>query len=133
MKKLLYILLTVCLFTACSSDDDNNDQTQDYTSFTFIYHANVDYFPNCVAAYKKDNKYYKIADLGDLKKDISSKEITINDKSIKEVYLFTDYLSTIRFDAVYSLKDNTKNNFVISENTKGIEILDKTDQTQYPQ
>ncbi|MFT4221992.1 hypothetical protein [Dysgonomonas sp.] len=29
MKKILYILFAVCLFTACSSDDDNNPTTDE--------------------------------------------------------------------------------------------------------
>lgn len=130
MKQLLYILFAVTLFTACSSDDDND--TQDYTSFTVVYNANVEKLPNCVAAYKKDNKYYKIASLGDLKKNIPSQEVKVMDNSISEIYIFTDYNGVVRFNKVFTLKINSKTTIDLS-NIGGIGVTDKTDPTQYPQ
>lgn len=83
MKKLLSLLFILPLFMACSSDDDNKTG-QDYTSF--VFHQTVDNnLTNCVAGYKKDGKYYKLGDLGDLSKDKYSAEIRVNDNSITEV------------------------------------------------
>lgn len=132
MRNLLYILFTVCLFTACSSDDDN-EPTQDYTSFVVIYNANIDKLPNCVSAYKKDGKFYKIAELGDLVKGKYSSEIIINNKSVNELYIFSDYMNVIRFDDVYELKMNKKNTITIKDGTDGIKVTDKSDPNQYPQ
>lgn len=131
MKKLLYLLLTVTLFASCSSDD--NEPTQDYTSFVFYQPMEIDVnFPNCVAAYKKEGKYYKIADLGDLSKGKYSPEIIINDKSIKEIYLFSDYFGCIRFDDTYHVTENKKNTLVLVDGTKGIRVLDKNNPAEYP-
>lgn len=132
MKQLLYILLGITLFTSCSSDDNNDAPAQDYTSLVF-YQPVDNNLPNCVAAYKKDGKYIKLGNLGDLKKGVTSPEVRINDNSIREVYFFSDFLGGVRFDAVYSLKSNIKNMFTLASDTKGIPISDKTDPTQYPQ
>ncbi|MFV0331650.1 MAG: hypothetical protein ACK5KT_07080 [Dysgonomonas sp.] len=128
MKKLFTFLLLATFLISCSSDDDND---QDYTSFVFEQTANVD-LPNCVAGYKKDGKYYKLGNLGDLSKGKQSSEIRVNDNTITEVYFFTDY-GPVRFDAVYKLKPNIKNIFKLTSDTGGIDITDKKDSTQYPQ
>jgi len=131
MKKLLLILFTVSLFISCSSDDDND---QDYTSFVFEQTVDVT-LPNCVAGYKKDDKYYKLGNLGELSKGKQSPEIRISDNSINEVYFFTDYNSIIRLDYVFTLNKNKKNIFKLTENMKGIIIgeIGKSDPTKYPQ
>lgn len=130
MKQLLYILFAVTLFVSCSSDDD--ETTQDYTSFTVTVDASPN-FPNCVAAYRKDDKFYKLGDLGDLTKGKISPEITIKDNTITEIYIFSDYMNVIRFDAIYKLSKNKKNSIVVENGTGGIKITDKNNQEEYPQ
>lgn len=130
MKQLLTILLFFSFFISCSSDDD--ETSQGYTSFTVTVDASPN-FPNCVAAYKKDNKYYKLGDLGDLTKGKISPEITIKDNTITEVYIFSDYMNVIRFDAIYQLSKNKKNSIVVENGTGGIKITDKNNQEEYPQ
>lgn len=130
MKQLLTILLFLPLFISCSSDDDGTEQ--DYTSFTVTIDASPN-FPNCVAAYKKDNKYYKLGDLGDLTKGKTSTEIAVKDNAITEVYIFSDYMNVIRFDAVYKLSKNKKNSIIVAYSTKGVTVKDKNDPTEYPQ
>lgn len=130
MKKLSLLLLLPILFFSCS---DDKEETQDYTSFVFIQTVD-NVLPHCVAAYlDKDSHFIKIADLGTISLDNSSKEITINDENITDIYFFTDYNNIVRFDAIYKLKKNTKSIFKLEKYTKGIEITDKTDPTQYPQ
>lgn len=131
MKKLLSFILLVTLFASCSSDD--NEPTQDYTSF--VFEQTIDNsLPNCVAGYKKDGKYFKLGNLGTLdKKNQQSPEIIINDQSINEVYFFSDHFGCIMTDHIFTLKANTKNVFKLLETYKGIQITDKTDPTQYPQ
>ena len=132
MKKLILILLTTTLFVSCSSDDD--EPTQEYTSFVFYQPTEIDViFPNCIAAYKKDNMYYKLGELGDMSKGNTSNEIRIDDSSINAVYLFTDYNGCIRLDDTYMLKSNNNNIFQIINGTRGVPVADKTDPTQYPQ
>lgn len=135
MSKSIYLLPILLLFTifSCSNDNEEEKEIQDYTSFVVIYNANVEKLPNCVAAYKKDNKYYKLGYLGDLTKGKYSPEIRINDNTIKDIYIFSDYMNIIRFDDVYKLEKNKKNIIIIADGTGGIKITDKTDQTQYPQ
>lgn len=131
MKKLIYLLLIFPFLISCSSDE--NEPMQDYTSFVFVQTIDNE-LPNCIAAYKKDGKYIKLADLGTLKtKNQESSEIIVNERSISEIYFFTDLAGCVRFDAIYRLKPNIKNTFNLLENTKGIQVTDKTDPTQYPQ
>lgn len=132
MKKLLYILFTITCFVACSSDDEPVEPKQDYTSFMFEQTVDND-LPNCIAAYKKNNKYYKLGNLGNLSKGKQSPEIRINDNSITEVYFFTDYNGVVRFDYTYTLKKNNKNIFKLTTGVGGIKITDKADPSQYPQ
>ena len=132
MKKLIALLLFVPLFISCSSDDDNNGYSQDYTSFVFYHTSDVN-LPNCVAAYKRSGKYYKIAGLGALSKGKYSPEIKLTDNSIDKIYLFSDYNGVIRFDDIFQLQKFEKNSFLIEDGTKGIRITDKDDPTQYPQ
>lgn len=133
MKKLITLLLILPFIFSCS---DDKDETQDYTSFVVSIQNTVSddlVLTNCVAAYKKDNKYYKISNLGDLSKHKQSSEIIVKDNSITEIYIFTDYNNVIRFDIIFELKSNKKNMLEIPRETKGIPIADKTDPTQYPQ
>lgn len=131
MKKMISLLLIVPFFFSCSSDEEK-EESQDYTSFVF-YQSVDNTLPNCVAAYKKNNKYYKLGDLGELSKGKYSPEIRIDDNSINEVYFFTDYNNVVMFDMVYKLSKNKKNIFSLTEDVKGIGVTDKTDPTQYPQ
>ncbi len=131
MKKIIFILIIIPFLFSCS-DDEKDEKTQNYTSFVFEQTVNND-LPNCVAGYKKDGKYYKIAELGYISLGKPSKEIIIEDNLITEVYFFTDYMSPRKFDATYKLTKNKKNIFKLLEATKGILITDKSDPTQYPQ
>ncbi|GAB6010140.1 hypothetical protein [Dysgonomonas reticulitermitis] len=134
MKKLFTFILLATFFISCSSDDDNN--TQDYTSFVVTLQNTESsdlILTNCVAGCKKDGKYIKLGDLGDLSKGKQSKEITITDNSVTDVYIFTDYNAVNRLDILFKLNKNQKNIFEIPKGTKGIGVTDKTDPTQYPQ
>jgi len=133
MKKLLFLLFTLSLFS-CSKDPD---LTQDYTSFIF-YHSETVTFPNCVVGYyDKDGFCIKLAELGELSQNKQSPEIKVENNSINEIYLFSDYLrahfsdDAIRFDSTYVLKSNYKNTFKIESRVKGIEV-DKNNSKQYP-
>lgn len=132
MKKLSLLFLLPILFFSCSSDDNDNEPKQDYTSFVVSHNEEVT-LPNCIAAYKEGNEFLKIANLGELVKGKYSLEVRINNNSIKEIFIFSDYNNVIRFDDTYALKSGAKNNIVIKPHTKGILISDKTDPTQYPQ
>lgn len=133
MKKL-FILLLLPFFIACSSDD-NNEPTQTYTSFTVTINSSS-VFSNCVAGYKVDGKYKKLGDLGELTEGKTSPEIRLTDNSITEIYIFADLggvSGIVRADAVYTLTRNKKNSITVLKNTKGIQVTDTTDPTQYPQ
>lgn len=131
MKYILAVLLILPLFIACSDDDDNE---QDYTSFVFEQTVDLT-LPNCVAGYKKEDKFYLLGSLGDISKGKQSPEIRVNDNTITEVYFFTDYNSTIRLDYVFNLNKNKKNIFKLTENMKGVIVGEtgKKDPTKYPQ
>jgi hypothetical protein len=105
---------------------------QDYTSF-IVYHNEKVTLTNTIAGYKKDGKYYKLGELGDLSEGELSPEIKVKDNTITDIYIFTDYNTVNRLDIVFKLKRNSKNIFEIPGNTKGIGITDKNDPTEYPQ
>ena len=131
MKKLLTLLLLTTLLISCSSDDDP-EVNQGYTSFVVTIDASSD-FPNCVAGYKLQNgNFKKIADLGTLTKGKYSSEIRVDDNTISNIYIFSDYNGTIRFDDTYKLAKNTKNTIVVKYGTKGI-LVDPKNPAQYPQ
>lgn len=131
MKQLLYILFAVTLFTACSSDDDNN--TQDYTSFTVSNgSSNID-LPNVVASYIVDGQYKLLTSFGDINKNSESKEFIIKSTGIKAIYFFSDYVGGIRINKAFQIKENTKNKFILTGDIETIQITDKSDPTQYPQ
>lgn len=131
MKNLLYLLFAVCLFSACSSSEDEPPY-QDYTSFVVKNNTSID-LPNCVAGYQKDGLWIKIADIGDLNSGKYSEEIKL-DKFIKEdIYIFTDYLSPRKIDVAFSLKENKQNLFENKKGDKAVLVTNKEDATQYPQ
>lgn len=133
MKKFLAILLICIIFISCSSDD--NEPIQDYTSFTVTINSSS-IFKDCIAGYKIDGKFKKIANLGELTEGKTSAEVQISDNNITEIYIFADLggaTGIVRADAVYTLTKYKKNTIVVSNNTRGIQITDKTDPTQYPQ
>ena len=121
------------MFISCSSDD--NEPIQDYTTFTVTINS-PDLFKDCVAGYKINGKYKKLGNLGDLKEGIISPEIKITDNSITEIYIWGDWggmIGIVRLDDIYVISKNKKNSIVPTNNTKGIQVTDKTDPTQYPQ
>lgn len=130
MKKLVYLLIILPLLISCSSDD--SEPMQDYTSFTLENKSSVD-LPNVVIGYLTEGRYKKIADLGNINKGEISNEIRVNDSSIKEIYVFSDYLGTIRADISFNLNQNMLNKFILPSGVKGIAITDKSDPLQYPQ
>ncbi len=79
-----------------------------------------------------DGKYKKVSELGDLNTGETSKEVKIDNKSIKKIYIFSDYLGTIRADISFLIIENKMNQFVLPSGIKGISVIDKTDPTQYP-
>lgn len=135
MKKLFAILLILPFMFSCSSDDKERliEPTQDYTSFVFAQKVD-NVLPNCIAAYLDADKHYiKIADLGTIEPNKESKEIKLENKDIKSIYLFTDYNGVIRVDKTFEVKSNTKNIFILTSEVGGIRVEDKKDSTQYPQ
>jgi hypothetical protein len=132
MKHLFLLILIIApMLISCS---DNDDPEQGYTSFIFQQTA-LNNIAGFMAAYKEDDIFYKIADLGALAKGESSEEIIVEDETITEIYLFCvfDIANSTRMDKIYPLKKNRKNVFELLESDRGIGILDKSDPTQYPQ
>ena len=140
MKQLLYILLGITLFTSCSSDDDPvlPEPTQDYTSFTVVCESDFTVY-NCVIGYKgADDKWIRIAALGDIKGKTESKEVKVDFSKVKEVYVFEDlykdgeYVKTTKISSIFSLKENTKNKLIIPYE-RMVNTINKDDPNQYPQ
>ena len=129
MKNLLYLFSALCLLVSCS---DDSEELQNYTSF-IVSIDDPQTFSNCIAAHKKDNVFYKIADLGDLTRGTFSPEIIVEDKTVKEVYIFTDFNGTVRSNIIFTLKNNVKNQFIVPYGTRGISVEDRNDPEQYPQ
>lgn len=140
MKQLLYILLGITLFTSCSSDDDPvlPEPTQDYTSFTVACESDFTVY-NCVIGYKgADDKWVRIAALGDIKGKTESKEVKVDYSKVKEIYLFNDYYENGKYKDTakslepFKLKENTKNKLIIPYE-RSVVTINKNDPNQYPQ
>ena len=107
MKKLLTITLLATLFVGCSSDDD--DQTQDYTSFVVTIETS-NQLKNCVAGYyTTDGLCKKLGDLGELTQGIYSPEIRVNIDTLTRVYIFTNTVTPLRIIQSYPIEKNIKN------------------------
>lgn len=130
----LPILLIFAIFS-CTSNDENMEEEQDYTSFVVTVDSKVPesiVFTNSVAAYMKNGEYHVIKLLGDISSSKPSAEIIIKDGSIDNIYIFSDYNNGIRFDVTFKVRQKYKNMFEIADGTKGILVSDKSDPTQYP-
>lgn len=133
MKHLLYLLLTITLFSSCSKDDNDTDEIQEYTSFSFITNEDIVFKNSVVGYYTKDGLCKKIADLGDLKRGIVSDKYRIMIDTLSYIYFFSDYPHpSIKLDVAYILKKNTQNSFEIAKGTKGIPV-DNSNPMEYPQ
>lgn len=122
MKKLLYTLLFITLaMTACSSDDDN-EPTQDYTSFVVTIDTS-NKLKNCVAGYyTKNGDCKKLGDLGELTRGVYSPEIRVNIDTLTRVYIFTNTTMPLRFKNPYILEKNKKNTITVANQTSGIGV-----------
>lgn len=123
MKKILYILFAICLFTACSSDDDS-EQTQNYTSFIVTIETS-NKLKNCVAGYyTSDGLCKKLGDLGELTRGVYSPEIRVNIDTLTQVYVFTNTTKPLRFEKPYILTKNIKNILKVDINNSGISVTE---------
>lgn len=129
MKNLLYILFAVTLFISCSSDDDNTP-SQEYTSFVVANDSDID-LPNCVVGYKSNDKWIKVASLGDLKQGATSSEIKLPQYINQDFYVFTDYISPRRIDIAFKVRENYKSVFSLIKGSYATTV-DKNNNSEYP-
>lgn len=121
MNKLLTLLLFTTLLFSCSSDEgDNLDKTHNYTSFVLVCESSSRTIKNAIIGYRADdNKWVRVAALGDIIGKTESKETKVNFSINKELTLFFDvynnevYQKTVATDFTYKLSENKKNVFVI--------------------
>nr|MDD3229619.1 Ig-like domain-containing protein [Oscillospiraceae bacterium] len=106
------------------------DKIQDYTSFIVINNSDID-MPNSVIGYKKGEYWIKVADLGNLKINQSSKEFIINEFIDYDLYLFTDYISPRKTEVAFRLKENRMNIFSFPDDFRGTPV-DHLDPKEYP-
>lgn len=128
MKKLLLLLLIFPLLISCSKDD--NDDPTVKTTFQILNKEPIIY-PSLVSGYinSSNSKWVRIAKLGHLTS--SSDIITVENDTLKNIYLFFDKSKTYRLDTVFVLKKGMDNKFYISNMTKSIEV-DKNNESEYP-
>jgi len=141
MKKIALLLL-LPLFIACSSDDDNNDpvNAQDYTSFVVTNNFSGT-AKNIVVGYRlSDGTLKKVADVGDLEANKTSKEFKVDYATIKAVSLFYDAVksdgsigttSPVFLDK--TIQEKKKNVLELPKGFMTDQIADKNDPTEYPQ
>jgi hypothetical protein len=124
MKKALFVLFTVCLFSACSGDDP---EMQSYTSFIIKLDAETTIFKNTKTAYfNEKGECVLIAEHGNLKPYINTDEFIMTEFH-DSIYIFYEWENGSRLKAAFIPKKNTKNIFSISEkNGLGIVIEEKT-------
>ena len=138
MKKLIYLIILPLLLIACNGGNTPEPPTppkptQDYTSFVFKVDIDVVWL-KCKAAYLNEDKHIiKIAELGDFRSGVTTKEVKLPDESITEIYLFFySYLAPRGVETPFKLEKNKKNIFRL----KGVlaPYLDNdTDPTIFPQ
>ncbi|MFV0341002.1 MAG: hypothetical protein ACK5MA_10340 [Parachlamydiaceae bacterium] len=135
MKKILYILFAVCLFTACSSDDDVKESDVDTT--IFVEQWIMPSMDNVVIGYYENNSCSLLHEVGSLKISKPTKEIIIP-SDISNVSIFFDYYDqmatktiTYKLNKQFPIKKHNKNSLIIDK-TEYTEVS-KTDKTQYPQ
>ena len=87
MKQLLFILIILPLFVACSSNDEEIEEpTQDYTSIVVENKTGSNLY-NVVLGLYDGEKYSVYQKIGDINFNESTNEIVLN--SVKsDVYLF---------------------------------------------
>lgn len=133
MKKtylLLLLIASVC-FAGCSNDDDKVEE-QGYTSFTIMQNE-IETQANTIVGYYRDGLCHKLVEIGDLKKGIPSNEFIIEDETISNIYVFSDYpFPSHKLDTTLILIKNKKSNFTLERYTRGITVDPKEPQ-QYPQ
>jgi len=136
MKKSLLLLISIftIMFTACSSDDpdDNGEGTTD-TSFMIKNTVNA-IQKNVVAGYfDKNGKCKKIATIGDMDYNKTSSEIKVTSSDITEVFLFISDAPGVSFilKPGFKIEKNKKNTFSIT-NDMQVVTAKENDDTQYP-
>lgn len=135
MKRMMLVLMSIALFAACSSDNEENEPEMDKTSL--VYKSDMPGGDkNVVVGYYKDGLCLRLAKLGNVDEGETSKEVVIDDASIKEVVIFYDDFmkpseKANRIDEVYTIKRNTKNIIEPSKSAKEVSVS-KDDKTQYP-
>ncbi len=135
MKKLLTLLLSITIFSSCSSDENEDDKTK--TTVTIENKSGESF--NFLLAYKDGNIYKRIGNLQIIRQNEVSQKIVIDNISISEIYVFNDYGKIItakdslwrKFDTVYQVVPLIENKFLINPSTK-MKLVDITDNTQFP-
>lgn len=132
MKQLLFILIILPLFIACSSDNNEIEETQDYTSIIIENKSNSSLM-NIVIGYKLNGIYVRVSYLESLKSNTTSSEFIIDENiSHIDLFLIEDYINVIKLDNSFSINKNTKNIITIPKKIKGSVINDITDPSIYP-
>ena len=128
MKQLLYILFAVTLFTACSSDDDNES---DQVKTTIQIKNNTDdYFNKIILAYKDGEIYKKLGHINYLFANKTTDIFYTDIKTDEKIYLFTDNgsfelrdsLYWRRIDSAYVVNKETNNILVLRQGMKKVAV-----------
>ena len=131
MKKLIYLIPLLLLFTMCDTKEPDNGQEKNKTSFVFIQTVD-NKFENCKAAYlNEDNVFVEIAYLGEMELNTVTDEVFIEDENISEIYFFMNYRGVRRFRQAFVLQKGMKNIFNLTEGMGGYTV-DPTNPKEYP-
>lgn len=133
MKKVLFLLLTLPLFLACSSDDKEEKGVEpDGNTFIEIQIGNYpSSWDNCILGYKDGDIFKIAAKFGSISSGKPSKELKIKE-GVNEVYVFGDYLLIpSRVKEPFKITSNIKNIIVLDKEADKI-IVDVTNPKEYP-
>jgi hypothetical protein len=134
MKKLTLLLFASFALLACSRDD--NEPTQDYTSFTLKWvGGNSDIFSNYKTGYfDEEGKCILLFEHEQLLEGVETKEYVMPVYAEK-IYLFYDlaYPRSLRLEEGFLVQKNKKNRIIVPDknNTRGLAV-DRDDKFQYP-
>lgn len=130
-------ILLIFIIFSCSSNKYDMDEIQDYTSFVVAHKSGNYTTKNVVIGYKLNDGKWKRLSAYDVVGITESKETVIDYNVVKHVVLFRDYQGAdyVNYALIiceYDIKENVKNVLYIPDIYDGSNLVNKTDNTEYP-
>lgn len=129
MKKLLYLLFAVSIFSACSGSED--EPPKDPVT-SFVLKTETANYIDCVSGILLNNNVFKKNyDIGIISKGVNSPNITVED-TVSRLYIFIRRNQTaFRVKDPFLLNKGMQNTLILNIESEMVEV-NMNDNTQYP-